>query len=318
MQCPLIQVESNVIVPVKLASPREEYAAYSFRPKITKQLGKFLNPLTHTKPNIPSTNRHWSTQLEQNKLEEIFTQFTLDDNVKPVPYVRGGTTIAKSRLQEFITNQLDDYHLHRNDPSRKIQSDMSPYLHFGQISPLFIAKQVEATESPGKAAYLEELIVRRELSINYVHYNPQYETLLGLPQWAQQTLLNHRTDQREYNYPLSVLEQAETHDPYWNAAQKEMIITGKMHGYMRMYWGKKILEWSQTPEQAFTNALYLNNKYELDGRDPNSYTGIAWCFGKHDRPWKERKIFGKVRYMNDRGLKRKFNIDRYVHQIAHI
>jgi deoxyribodipyrimidine photo-lyase len=304
-----------VIVPVKTASSKEEYTAYTFRPRIHKQLEKFLKPLPQTKPNIPSINRHCNTQLELDNFEEIFTQFTSDDNVKPAPHLRGGTTIAKSRLQKFLATQLDDYHLHRNDPSRKIQSDMSPYLHFGQISPLFIALQVEATESPGKVAYLEELIVRRELSINYVYNNSEYETLQGLPHWAQQTLRDHQTDHREYNYSLDALEQAETHDPYWNAAQREMMITGKMHGYMRMYWGKKILEWSKTPKQAFTIALYLNNKYQLDGRDPNSYTGIAWCFGKHDRPWKERAIFGKIRYMNDRGLQRKFKIDEYVHQI---
>lgn len=315
MRCPLIQVESNVIVPVRIASSKEEYAAYTFRPKITKQLKKFLQPLPQRKPNSPFTNRKWSTQLELKKPQDIVTQLSSDDSVNPAPYLHGGTSIARRHLQDFITTRLDDYHLFRNDPSRKNQSNMSPYLHFGQISPLFIALQVRTTKSPGKAAYLEELIVRRELSINYVHYNPQYHTLQGLPQWAQVTLRDHHMDPREYNYSLDAFEQAKTHDPYWNAAQREMMITGKMHGYMRMYWGKKILEWSKTPERAFATAVYLNNKYELDGRDPNSYTGIAWCFGKHDRPWKERPIFGKIRYMNDRGLQRKFDIDRYVQQI---
>jgi deoxyribodipyrimidine photo-lyase len=315
MRCPLIQVESNVIVPVRIASQKEEYAAFTFRPKILKQLNKFLQPLSQTEPNVPSTNRQWSTQLELEKPKEIISQLSLEVNVKPVPYLHGGTSTAKRHLKNFIDTRLDDYHLLRNDPYRKIQSNMSPYLHFGQISPLFIALQIQATKSPGKAAYLEELIVRRELSINYIHYNQQYKALQGLPQWAQRTLRDHCTDPREYNYPIDAFEQAKTHDPYWNAAQRETVVTGKMHGYMRMYWGKKILEWSKTPEQAFATALYLNNKYELDGRDPNSYTGIAWCFGKHDRPWKERPIFGKIRYMNDQGLQRKFDIDRYVQQI---
>lgn len=315
MRCPLIQVESNVIVPVRIASQKEEYAAFTFRPKISKQLNKFLQPLSQTEPNVPSTNRQWSTQLELEKPKEIISQLSLEVSVKPVHYLHGGTSTAKRHLKNFIATQLDNYHLLRNDPYRKIQSNMSPYLHFGQISPLFIALQIQATKSPGKAAYLEELIVRRELSINYIHYNQQYQALQGLPQWAQRTLRDHRTDPREYNYPIDAFEQAKTHDPYWNAAQREMVVTGKMHGYMRMYWGKKILEWSKTPEQAFATALYLNNKYELDGRDPNSYTGIAWCFGKHDRPWKERPIFGKIRYMNDQGLQRKFDIDRYVQQI---
>ncbi|NIQ07040.1 MAG: deoxyribodipyrimidine photolyase, partial [Candidatus Korarchaeota archaeon] len=158
--------------------------------------------------------------------------------------------------------------------------------------------KVSATNSLGKEAYLEELIVRRELAANYVFYNQNYDSFDGLPEWAKETLNKHSTDTRQYTYTLGELEDAKTHDPYWNAAQQEMKIKGKMHGYMRMYWGKKILEWSNTPQKAIETALYLNNKYELDGRDPNGYAGVAWCFGKHDRAWKERNVFGKVRYMN--------------------
>jgi deoxyribodipyrimidine photo-lyase len=189
---------------------------------------------------------------------------------------------------------------------------MSPYLHFGQISPLWIAFQALKTKSPGTEAFLEELIVRRELSMNFVYYNERYDSLEAIPEWAKKTLKTHQKNRRPYLYRLGELEAAKTHDPYWNAAQKEMVVKGKMHGYMRMYWGKKIIEWSQTPEEAFKKALYLNNKYELDGRDPNGFTGVAWCFGKHDRPWGERPILGQVRYMNDKGLKRKFDADAYV------
>ncbi len=162
---------------------------------------------------------------------------------------------------------------------------------------------------------MEELIVRRELAMNFVFYNSNYDSFEGLPEWSKKMLWNHITDSREYNYSITDLEKAETHDKYWNAAQLEMVITGKMHSYMRMYWGKKILEWSTTPEIALLNALYLNNKYELDGRDPNSYAGIAWCFGKHDRPWATRPIYGNIRYMNENGLRRKFDADRYVNRI---
>ncbi len=189
---------------------------------------------------------------------------------------------------------------------------MSPYLHFGQISPLHIALEVLKTKSPGKSAYLEELIIRRELAVNFVYYNREYDNLKCLPDWAYNTLMEHRKDKREYIYSLEEFENAETHDPYWNAAQLEMVHSGKMQGYMRMYWGKKILEWAQNPEKAYQIALKLNNRYELDGRDPNGYAGVAWCFGKHDRAWKEREIFGKVRYMNDHGLRRKFKMDSYV------
>jgi len=195
---------------------------------------------------------------------------------------------------------------------------MSPYLHFGQISPLYIALEVSKTKSPGKEAYLEELIVRRELSMNFVHYSETYDSFDSIPQWARKTLRAHQKDRRDYLYRREEFEQGKTHDPYWNAAQKEMVVTGKMHGYMRMYWGKKILEWSKTPQEAFQTTLYLNNKYELDGRDPNGFTGVAWCFGKHDRPWGERTIFGNVRYMNEGGLKRKFDADRYVEKIKRL
>ena len=148
--------------------------------------------------------------------------------------------------------------------------------------------------------------------MNFVFYNPDYDSFKAVPEWAKKTLAKHKRDRRPYVYTVRELENAETHDPYWNAAQEEMRLTGKMHGYMRMYWGKKILEWTRTPEHGFKTALHLNNKYELDGRDPNGFTGVAWCFGKHDRPWGERPIFGQVRYMNDKGLRRKFDADAYV------
>jgi len=196
---------------------------------------------------------------------------------------------------------------------------MSPYLHFGQISPLEIALAVRRSrvrDRANKDAYLEELLVRRELAINFVFYNRRYDVYASLPRWARATLKAHRHDRREHVYTLRQLEAAETHDPYWNAAMTEMRLTGKMHNYMRMYWGKKILEWTRTPAAAFRRALDLNNRYFLDGRDPASYANVAWCFGKHDRPWKQRPVFGTVRYMNAAGLERKFDMDAYVRRVA--
>ena len=159
-------------------------------------------------------------------------------------------------------------------------------------------------------------MVRRELAINYIYYNDSYDRFEALPQWAQNTLAKHAHDPREYLYSEAELLAADTHDPYWNAAQKQMMLTGHMHGYMRMYWGKKLLEWSPTPQAAFATAIRFNDAYHLDGRDPNGYTGVSWCFGLHDRPWKERSIFGTVRYMNDRGLRRKFDADAWVQKVA--
>jgi deoxyribodipyrimidine photo-lyase len=210
---------------------------------------------------------------------------------------------------------LDLYPEKRNDPSADCGSRLSPYLHFGQISPLTIYHSVQSQESAGAERFLEELIVRRELAINYVTYNPRYDTFRGLPRWAQETLDAHAADHREILYTTDELEAGETHDPYWNAAQHELRCTGAMQSYMRMYWGKKILEWSKTGESAFRLAVALNDRYALDGRDPNGYTGIAWCFGTHDRPWRERPVFGKVRYMNTRGLDRKFRMDAYLDRV---
>jgi deoxyribodipyrimidine photo-lyase len=235
--------------------------------------------------------------------------------VKPTGEFTGGTNYAKKFLSDFIEKKLDRFTKDRNDPNVDCVSHLSPYLHFGQISPLYITLEVMKTKSRGKDAFLEELIVRRELSHNFVWFNKNYDTFDALPPWAKNTLNFHRRDKRQYIYSLDDFEQAKTHDPYWNAAQKEMVLAGKMHGYMRMYWGKKIIEWSKNPQEALRLTLYLNNKYELDGRDPNGFTGVAWCFGKHDRAWSERPVFGKIRYMNAAGLKRKFNADGYVGKI---
>ncbi|MBD3407889.1 MAG: deoxyribodipyrimidine photolyase [Candidatus Lokiarchaeota archaeon] len=313
VKCPLIQVETDVVVPLEVASPKEEYTAGTFRPKICRALDKYLvslKPVSIENP-VPDVFRHDSFE----RPSKILSSLDIDRRIPPVNWLESGYDSALDTFHSFLDGGLDIFEDLRNDPSENHLSNMSPYLHFGQISPLYMALRVLDAESPGTASYIEELLVRRELSMNFVYYNPHYDTLQCLPDWAKSTLEIHSADKREYIYSLSEFENAETHDSYWNAAQKEMVKCGKMHGYMRMYWGKKILEWSETPEIAYQNAIYLNNKYELDGRDPNGYAGVAWCFGKHDRAWKERPIFGKVRYMNARGLERKFDIDRYVKRI---
>lgn len=314
IKCPIIQVETNVLVPVETASPKEEYSAATIRKKIKANLQKYMVPIENNKPTISSIN----IQLESESIEDIekvISAINIDDNVKETPYFHGGTNNAIKHLDNFLNNKIDHFEDLRNDPSNDYHSNMSPYLHFGHISPLYIALKVSGVNSQGKDAYLEELIVRRELAMNFIFYNPNYDNFDSLPEWARKTLLEHQNDKREYNYTMEDLVNQRTHDEYWNAAQKEMMVKGKMHGYMRMYWGKKILEWTEDPRQAYKIALYLNNRYELDGRDPNGFTGIAWCFGKHDRAWKEREIFGKVRYMNANGLRRKFKIEKYIENI---
>ena len=311
INCLLIQVESDVVVPIEEVSNKEEYAAATIRSKIYKKLSHFLVPFKQSDPAVNSLCLDFDS-FDIQDVGKALSKLRIDQSVKEVDSFQGGTREALKHLEIFLDGKLDRFPELRNDPTLDYLSHMSPYLHFGQISPLRVALKVLETDSPGKDAFLEELIVRRELSMNFVFYNDRYDSFDGLPEWARETLKAHQKGERPYLYSLEALESAKTHDPYWNAAQKEMVVEGKMHGYMRMYWGKKIIEWSKTPEEGFHAALYLNNKYELDGRDPNGFTGVAWCFGKHDRPWGERPIFGNVRYMNDKGLKRKFDADEYV------
>lgn len=315
--CPLVQVECNIVVPVELASSKEEYSAATIRRKIKKLVTKFL--ILNKQPILEKTKikKNFSS-LQINNLDQAVQILNVDKNVKQVKTFHGGTTIAKEQLRVFTKTKLEKYDEQRNDPTKDVTSNMSAYLHFGQISPIFIALKILESNIPTMDAYLEQLIIRRELAFNFVAYNKNYDSFEGLPAWAKNSLTEHQNDLRKHVYSLDDLEEAKTHDVFWNAAQKQMIISGKMHGYMRMYWGKKIIEWTKNPRNAYNYMIYLNNKYELDGRDPNGYAGIAWCFGKHDRPWKERPIFGKIRYMNANGLRRKFNIEKYVKQISRL
>ncbi len=341
------EVETDAVVPVRLASPKEEYAAATLRGKILRRLSEFLeaevepvytvasSAALQIPAKLPRLNIQADTGLAP-LIEFAQTHLKLDSSVNPVPDFPGGHAEAVKRLELFLEGKLRLYAEKRNEPALGIQSNLSPYLHFGQISALEVALQaLEFCEVPayaaadlirdksgleplqaGLASFLEELVVRRELSCNFCHYNPRYDSYACIPLWARTTLNDHLHDHRPYLYSLEELETAQTADPYWNAAQTEMTLTGKMHNYLRMYWGKKIIEWTPDPETAFQIMLYLNNKYSLDGRDPNSYAGIAWCFGKHDRPWQSRDIFGSVRYMNAAGLKRKFDMQGYLDKVA--
>jgi deoxyribodipyrimidine photo-lyase len=319
VSCPLIQVEDNVVVPIEAASIKEEYSAATLRPKIKRQIDKFLDTPKQHQPKKSSLDLKFDC-VNLTNVDAAVSALGVDKSVNKAKDFHGGSREAAKRLDTFLKNRLFIFPELRKDPNSDVLSNLSPYLHFGQISPIKISTQVRSSDAPAeiKDVYLEELIIRRELAINYVTFNENYDSFEGLPNWAKLTLNKHKTDSREYLYTLEDLENAKTHDPYWNAAQNQMRITGKMHGYMRMYWGKKLIEWTKTAQDGFKTALYLNNKYELDGRDPNGYAGVAWCFGKHDRPWKERSVFGTVRFMSANGLKRKFNMDKYVGKIRQL
>lgn len=316
IDCPFSAIETDVAVPIRLVSNKEEYAARTIRPKIHRIWKPFLNE-PYTMP--PPVTRHWheSTQSDINPTDDVF-KLKIDTSVACVKHIKGGQQAAKKQLEAFIRNGLPFYHTERNDPANNLCSNMSPYLHFGQICSLDITRKVldAETSTDAKDSYLEELIVRRELSMNFIYFNTGYDKYdSALPEWAKKTLHKHVKDKRPAQYTRAELEAGETRDPYWNAAQQEMVHLGKMHNYMRMYWGKKVIEWSKSPEEAFELLTEMNDRYELDGRDANGYTGIAWCFGKHDRPWTERDIFGTVRYMAASGLERKFKIKKYVERV---
>lgn len=275
-QCSLDLVETNVLVPVTEASNKEEYSARTIRSKIDKKISLF------------------------------------QDSVLNHEVLLKGEINATACLTDFITNKLEYYHL-SNHPEEVVTSGLSPYLKYGFISPLTIYEAVSIIESPNKESFLEELIIRRELAYNFVLYNEKYFQFEHITYpWAYNSMQKHIGDKRMYVYDKETYIQCNTHDEYFNTAMKEMIYLGKMHGYMRMYWAKKIIEWSPSYKEAFNIIIYLNNHYFIDGNTPNGFAGVAWCFGKHDRAWKEREIFGKLRYMNKNGLERKFNMEKYI------
>ena len=315
--CLVTQVESDVVVPIELASGKRETAARTLRPKIHEYLEDFLVELDTTPVEKQSTNMSFDG-LDLSNIEALLDELDIDRSVEPVSHLyKGGTSEAKKLLDDFIKNRFGSYDENRNQPQTDNVSHMSKYLHFGQVSPIYIALKIQdaSTAQDNIDSYLEELIVRRELPINFVYYTPDYDSFSCLPGWAKETLEEHKDDNREYVYTRQQLEDAKTHDEYWNAAMREMRHTGYMHNYMRMYWGKKILEWTNTPEYAYETTLYLNNKYFLDGRDPNSFANVAWVFGVHDRGWTEREVFGKVRYMSAGGLERKAKPEQYVEKV---
>jgi len=311
---PVYDVDAHNIVPCRTASDKREYGAHTIRRKIRRLLPVFLD-------DMPILQRHpWDSGLTGSDVDAqtLLEALKTDRSVGEVDWITPGEDEARTALRSFIEERLDRYETDRNDPLKDCQSNLSPYLHFGQISAQRVALEVRdcTARIQAKDAFLEEHIVRRELADNYCYHTPGYDRFEAFPEWAKKTLNAHRADRRPYLYSLRELEMGQTHDELWNTAQKEMTKTGKMHGYLRMYWAKMILEWTGSPEEAISAAIYLNDRYELDGRDPNGYTGIAWSIGGvHDRPWGERNVFGKIRYMSYNGCASKFNVKRYIETV---
>ncbi|OQA05329.1 MAG: Deoxyribodipyrimidine photo-lyase [bacterium ADurb.Bin374] len=311
LSIPFVEVDAHNIVPCRQASDKREWAAATLRPKIMRLLPAFLTdfpPLEALPGNAPlPAPVDW---------EAVSARLSCDESVGVVHGILPGECGAETALKNFLAHRLRGYAGARNDPNLDGQSRLSPWLHFGHLAPqraaLAVSRAVDVPDED-RAAFLEQLVVRRELADNFCLYEPNYDSFEATPAWAMRTLGEHRGDVRDRLYEYETFDGAATHDPLWNAAQTEMRVSGSMHGYLRMYWCKKLLEWSATPEEAWKTAVRLNDRYELDGRDPNGYTGIAWSIGGvHDRPWKSRPVFGSVRYMNDRGCRGKFDVDRYI------
>lgn len=319
LKIPFLTVDADVVAPSAIFG-KSFVLLHHFRPKLHAELDKYLVPVKELK-----VEHEWHHLVASYSLTRDITEGfdKLDRSVGPVDTFRGGTRAGLERLREFTEKQLADYDERRNQPETKGTSQMSPYLHYGHISPITIALAVKDAVSRGRASreqadkYLDELIGWRELAVLFCKYNPNYDNWECAEPWARKTLLAHAGDKRPWSYTLKQLEKAETHDELWNASQRQMVRDGWMHNYMRMYWAKKILEWSPNAAVAFEWAVHLNDKYELDGRDPNGYAGIAWAIvGKHDRPWFDRLVFGLVRYMSGESTGKKFDSKRYMDMYA--
>ncbi len=310
---PFYEVDTHNIIPAWTVSPKKEYAAYTLRPKINRLLADYLSDIPAVQYH-PYGHHTDSSAVNAGKcMEKLMKQ-----SPKGACRLPPGETAAKSAAENFLHDKLRDYASSRNNPCVDGQSGLSPYLHFGQLSPQRLAWLVSQAELSVdvKEPYLEELVVRRELSDNYCYYEPTYDSFAGFPEWARKTHDEHRNDKREHLYSLSEFEAGQTHEKLWNACQQDLVQSGKLHGYLRMYWAKKILEWTPDPETAQQYAITLNDRYSLDGRDANGYAGIAWSIGGvHDRAWRERAVFGKIRYMNEAGCRRKFDVDGYIRSV---
>ncbi len=325
---PYIAVDSSCIVPMSRHEKRS-YGAYTIRPKIKRELPEWLKPvdmppLTHKwrKDKLPKDVGDFETDVTRLNIAKLVAGCEIDHSIPVSTEYKGGAQAARERLQVFIEDGLRRYARESSQPSKHATSNLSPYLHFGQISALEVALAVREYAADRRLMadeFLEELIVRRELAFNFARFaGASLESLDVLPDWCKRTMEKHAGDARPFLYSFEQFENARTHDDLWNAAQRELLRRGTIHGYYRMYWGKKIIEWSPTYDEALQTMIRLHDVYALDGRDPNTYTNILWCFGLHDRPWGERAVFGQLRYMSYDGMKRKTDVAAYIGEIDRI
>ncbi|MGD8485378.1 MAG: deoxyribodipyrimidine photo-lyase [Chloroflexota bacterium] len=311
--CPVVEVECDVVVPVEIASDHREYAARTIRPRLHARLDEYVEVLRTTSLDRAMADAP-SSEVDVTDADAVLAQLGLPTTAEPQVELRGGTSQARSHLRTFLEHGLAGYSERRPDPLDPRVSHLSPYLHFGQVSPVAVLLAVRAANAPASdvAAFTEELVVRRELAVNYVRYEADYDRYAALPDWARASLEAHRADAREPRYTATELEAGRTHDAAWNAAMALMRETGYLHNHLRMYWGKQVLRWTSSPEHAFRTLLELNDRYFLDGRDCSSYANVAWLFGLHDQAFAERPVTGKTRPMTRGGLERKFDVSAWL------
>ena len=325
----LYEVDAHNVIPVWELSPKQEFAARTIRNKVHEKVSLFLD--AYGKLQSHHENEDLLETIPPIEWDDIVSRIKCNEEVTGVGNFKPGARHGMDVLEHFLSKKLSHYNEERNTFDVDGQSNLSPYISHGNISRravlLELIKKMNIdiqdafdpvhNGSNGKmgsvAAFIEETLVRAELCENFCFYNPNYDSYDGFPAWAKETLTKAKTDTRAFVYSKDEFAKAKTHDEIWNAAQLEMVTSGKMHGYMRMYWAKKILEWTKTPEEAMKIAVYLNDTYELDGRDPNGYVGCAWSIGGvHDRPWFGRPIFGSIRYMAVSGVEKRGDTERYI------
>ena len=307
----MVEVDTHNIVPAWIASDHQEWSAATLRRKLGRLVQTWLTeiPAVRAFPvTSPPSPVDWTA---------VRSRLSCDETVRPVQWCKPGTQAGMRWLRHFCDNVLPVYADKRNDPTERGTSMLSPWLHFGQVSAQRVALAAQSAGAPADAlqAFLEQLIVRRELADNWCLYNPYYDSVSGFPAWSLQTLARHVEDPRQHTYTLPQLNAEATDDPLWNAAQRHLRREGYLHGYLRMYWAKQILMWTTSADEALKDVLWLNDRYELDGRDPNGYVGAAWSIGGvHDRPWPQRPVFGSVRSMTLTGARGKFDVEKYVNE----
>jgi deoxyribodipyrimidine photo-lyase len=342
-------VDSNGLLPLR-ATKQVAQRAFDFRRYLQKELPKHFGEFPHADP-LAKAKLAEAPRISSKKLSkwpgvtaellsgggDLPARLPIDHSVRPVE-LRGGQEAARAHMNEFFEKRFPRYSEHRNEPEKDVASGFSPYLHFGHISvheifvklakrekwrPEKVAVRTNGSRegwwnmSAGAESFLDELITWREVGYNFAAHREDYDQYRSLPPWAQETLKKHTKDEREFIYDLETFESAKTHDALWNAAETQLVREGKIHSYLRMLWGKKILEWSRTPQEAARIMVHLNNKYAVDGRNPNSYNGIFWVLGRYDRPWgPERPVFGTIRYMSSQNTARKVSVKGYIRKYS--